>query len=80
MVIVEECNTDPCVGPGEWGEWSEWLKCTATCSGGQKRRFRGCVGGMVGLAGDGCDDGPAEEIENCNTEPCPDESPCEVSY
>ena len=40
LVIVEECNTEPCVGPGEWGEWSEWLKCTATCSGGQQRRFR----------------------------------------
>ena len=37
---MEECNTEPCVGPGEWGEWSEWLKCTATCSGGQQRRFR----------------------------------------
>ena len=43
----------------------------------EKLNRRGCKGGDVG--GEGCDDGPAEEIENCNTEPCPDESPCEDS-
>ena len=47
------------------------------CFHTDKSDQRGCKGGDVG--GEGCDDGPAEEIENCNTEPCPDESPCEDS-
>ena len=43
----------------------------------EKLYRRGCKGGDVG--DEGCDDGPAEEIENCNTQPCPDESTCEDS-
>jgi len=76
LVINENCNTEACSGPGLWGEWSEWSKCTATCSGGQRRRYRSCQGAEIGA--EGCDSIP-EEIDNCNTSPCPDEDPCKDS-
>ena len=76
LVITEDCNTDSCKGPGLWGEWSEWSKCTASCSGGQRRRYRSCQGAEIGA--EGCNTIP-EEIENCNIFACPDEDACKDS-
>ena len=50
----EDCEEIPCIGPGSWGEWGEWQKCTATCGGGERRRFRECVGGLLGTEGIVC--------------------------
>ena len=74
LIETEDCAEIPCIGPGQWGEWGDWQKCTATCGGGETRRYRECIGGLLGT--DGCPEFTSVEQENCNTERCPDTTIC----
>lgn len=53
---------------GSWYEWSNWTDCSRTCGGGLQTRDRICERPKYG--GFDCD-GPADEIRNCSTDPCP---------
>ncbi|KAK2175546.1 hypothetical protein NP493_723g02011 [Ridgeia piscesae] len=63
----------PCIMPicsidGEFSPWSAWGRCTVSCEGGIQTRSRKCSGGRFG--GSDCE-GPSEEFQNCNGQPCP---------
>lgn len=60
---------------GGWSEWEDWSLCSASCDGGNKIRSRTCNNPPPGEGGLDCP-GPAEEVEDCNTDTCtacPDE-------
>jgi len=57
-----------CVEDGAWGPWSAWSTCTATCGTGIRIRTRQCNSTLE--KGAPCD-GEANEVENCNVQPCP---------
>merc|ERR1712176_124481 len=59
-----------------WGDWSEWDKCSETCGGGQRNRYRNPIGGNIGHAG--CE-GLGEEVQYCATRDCEDKK-CNDNY
>ena len=34
-----------------WADWTEWDKCSETCGGGQRNRYRSPIGGTIGDQG-----------------------------
>jgi len=50
-----------------WTEWGEWDKCTETCGGGQRNRYRTPIGGTIGSPG--CE-GFDIATEYCATQDC----------
>ena len=44
-----------------WGDWTEWDKCSETCGGGQRNRYRNPIGGTIGDPG--CE-GFGEEVSS----------------
>ncbi|XP_038056242.1 SCO-spondin-like [Patiria miniata] len=62
------CNMDPCPVDGIWLEWSGWTNCTLPCGSGTRYRRRECQEPMHG--GTPCQ-GPYDETEACNVDPCP---------
>ena len=42
--IVNQGQTEP---ECEWAGWSEWDKCSETCGGGQRNRYRAPIGGNI---------------------------------
>jgi len=48
----------------EWTIWTEWDKCSETCGGGQRNRYRNPTGDINAA---GCE-GFAEDVEYCNTQ------------
>lgn len=60
----------------EWGQWTEWDKCSETCGGGQRNRYRNPIGGTVGSPG--CE-GYGEDVEYCATQDCV-EKKCSDNY
>ena len=68
---TEVCNDQTCPN---WTPWTQWTECTKTCGGGTKKRSRDCVALRTGDSADDCD-GDDEEVEECNTDGCPDFSP-----
>lgn len=60
------CNQHPCLDKCEIEKWSPWSACTASCGGGVKFRRRKCIGEKCPAA----DDPFAEDVEECNTQPC----------
>jgi hypothetical protein len=59
-----------------WGDWTEWDKCSETCGGGQRNRYRNPIGGTIGDIG--CE-GFGEEVEYCATRDCEDKQ-CNDAY
>ena len=45
-----------------WGPWNKWSECDRPCNGGRRTRSRICIQGNC--------QGPAEEFQECNTDPC----------
>ncbi|XP_042230990.1 hemicentin-1-like isoform X2 [Homarus americanus] len=68
--LEDYCNLDMCPVNGGWSTWSVWGSCTATCGGGQRRRFRTCDNPSPSLDGRACT-GPDTDTEACNVEKCP---------
>lgn len=60
----------------EWTQWTEWDKCSETCGGGQRNRYRNPIGGEMGSPG--CE-GYSEGFEYCATQDC-EEKQCNDNY
>uniref|UniRef100_A0A4W5JRJ1 Semaphorin-5A n=1 Tax=Hucho hucho TaxID=62062 RepID=A0A4W5JRJ1_9TELE len=61
------CNEHlPCPPHVYWSAWSAWERCTVPCGGGIQSRRRTCENGNE------CP-GCAQEYQECNVTPCPDE-------
>lgn len=54
---------------GNWAVWTEWGDCSASCDGGQRRRFRTCTNPSPRHNGRQCLGMPTD-TEACNTEKC----------
>ena len=66
----EKCNTQPCPVDGGFTEWGQFEACDKTCGGGVQRRKRTCTNPAPANGGKNCE-GPLEETQACNTNPCP---------
>lgn len=62
------CSDQDCT----WNDWTEWAKCSATCGGGEQKRFRKIKTHRVGDGSICKAKGSTEEIQACNTAKCPD--------
>jgi len=80
-------NCDVWIGPplnptdGDYTEWTMWSSCNTSCGGGFRERKRFCVEPYPSNGGYSCiqqNIGPAEDVDACNTDPCPIEE--EVIY
>lgn len=58
-----------CAAHSEWSSWSEWGKCTVSCGGGQRRRFRSCIDPPLKANARPCV-GAAQETQSCNNQGC----------
>ncbi|CAL4112653.1 unnamed protein product, partial [Meganyctiphanes norvegica] len=67
--LEDYCNLDACPVNGGWSSWSAWGACTATCGGGQQRRFRTCNNPVPSPDGRACT-GSDSDTETCNTDDC----------
>lgn len=66
---VEPCAQTDCA----WSLWTQWGACTATCSGGHRKRFRH-VAKLPSAGGRKCHAHDSiSEVEPCAESPCPDE-------
>ncbi|XP_077966935.1 uncharacterized protein LOC144420943 isoform X2 [Styela clava] len=61
---VASCNYQPCP---YWDQWSTFSCCSVTCGDGVKTRNRICRHGKQGEGG--CQ-GPSDDVEHCNPNPC----------
>ncbi|KAK4311029.1 hypothetical protein Pmani_017444 [Petrolisthes manimaculis] len=68
--LEDYCNLDMCPINGGWSLWSEWGGCTASCGGGQRRRFRTCDSPAPSPDGRACP-GPDTHTQACNNHTCP---------
>ncbi|XP_076455301.1 hemicentin-1-like isoform X2 [Babylonia areolata] len=64
------CNNEPCPVHGNWAGWGAWGRCSLTCGGGQRKRFRTCSNPSPSNNGRPCV-GSAEDADTCNLTPCP---------
>jgi len=55
---------------GGWDDWSAWSKCSATCAGGSRERYRTCTNPAPQHNGAVCK-GQDMLSEPCNTHFCP---------
>ncbi|KAK7084982.1 Hemicentin-1 [Halocaridina rubra] len=69
-MLEDYCNLEMCPINGGWSSWSDWGSCTATCGGGQRRRFRSCDNPAPSQDGRACM-GSDTDTESCNTQKCP---------
>ncbi|XP_068231428.1 hemicentin-1-like [Palaemon carinicauda] len=68
--LEDYCNLEMCPINGGWSSWSVWGSCTATCGGGQRRRFRSCDNPAPSQDGRACM-GPDTDTEACSSHKCP---------
>ncbi|CAH1263786.1 HMCN1 [Branchiostoma lanceolatum] len=64
-----ECDTAPCPVDCGWCPWSTWGECSKTCNAGVRSRYRSGDNPPPQNGGKMCE-GPATDIEPCNTQPC----------
>ncbi|XP_020625947.1 SCO-spondin-like isoform X2 [Orbicella faveolata] len=64
--ITQDCNKDVfCPVNGGWTTWGNWDKCSVTCGGGTKTRFRSCTNPSAAHGGKPCL-GLKEMTQDCN--------------
>ena len=72
QIEIKVCNVFPCPVDGRYTQWSAFNACSKSCSSGTMRRTRTCSNPVPKFGGKNCSLlGPAEEIKECNTFPCP---------
>ena len=72
FIDFEVCNVLPCPIDGGYTQWSAFSACSKSCANGTMKRTRNCSEPPPGPGGRNCSFlGPAEEIKECNTFPCP---------
>ncbi|XP_078378151.1 SCO-spondin-like isoform X3 [Oculina patagonica] len=67
---VRSCNELPCPIDANWSEWSKFSPCTLSCGGGTHTRTRTCTNPPPKFDGQDCV-GESEDVQQCNTLPCP---------
>ncbi|KAI6650257.1 Thrombospondin-2-like [Oopsacas minuta] len=68
---VSECNAHLCPTHGAWSDWTQWTDCSLTCDRGFRDRTRECDNPAPLNGGLDCPN-YSEEVEECNTQECPD--------
>uniref|UniRef100_A0ABM0M4D4 Hemicentin-1-like n=1 Tax=Saccoglossus kowalevskii TaxID=10224 RepID=A0ABM0M4D4_SACKO len=63
------CNTEGCPVHGNWSTWEEWGECSASCNGGQQRRYRTCNNPRPSHGGRFCQ-GTNTQMKSCNLQEC----------
>jgi hemicentin len=69
------CNTELCNTLSEadqdcqWAPWSAWAACSATCGGGETKRYR-YISHTARNYGKECVPEDSREVEPCNEQPC----------
>ncbi|XP_067022316.1 A disintegrin and metalloproteinase with thrombospondin motifs adt-1-like isoform X5 [Acropora muricata] len=63
------CYRGSCPVDGQWSVWERWSRCSRTCNGGTKRRYRSCSRPRPSNGGKPCPGKDQEEM-SCNTNPC----------
>ncbi|XP_078378155.1 SCO-spondin-like isoform X7 [Oculina patagonica] len=63
------CDRKACPVDGAWAQWGRWSRCSATCSGGIRRRERDCTNPRPSNGGKDCPGDRMEEVK-CNTKQC----------
>ena len=72
FIDFQVCNVLPCPIDGGYTKWSAFSACSKSCANGTMKRTRNCSEPVPGPRGKNCTFlGPAEEIRECNTFPCP---------
>ena len=54
---------------GKWASWGSFGKCTKSCGGGHKERFRSCTAPSPKFGGRPCPGHP-RQVDYCNYHPC----------
>lgn len=77
---TEQCDLPECEIPinGNYTRWTTWTKCSKTCGGGVRARYRSCTNPAPFGKGKICTRfGEPRAVEQCNTEKCPNAlAPC----
>lgn len=67
---TQACNVKPCPVDGGFSNWGAFGECDKPCGTGMKKRTRTCTNPAPANGGKNCE-GPLEEQEKCNVQPCP---------
>ncbi|XP_074624580.1 SCO-spondin-like isoform X4 [Acropora palmata] len=63
------CYRGSCPVDGQWSVWERWSRCSRTCNGGTKTRYRSCSRPRPSNGGKPCPGKDQEEM-SCNPNPC----------
>ncbi|XP_068939311.1 SCO-spondin-like [Petaurus breviceps papuanus] len=69
------CFLQACPVPGAWTSWDPWGPCSASCGGGQQRRWRSCTDPPPKNGGAPCPGAPEESLP-CGLQPCSGGTDC----
>ena len=67
---TKACIVKPCPVDGGFSEWGAFGDCDKPCGTGVRKRARTCTNPPPADGGKNCE-GPLEEEEKCNIQPCP---------
>ncbi|XP_074626092.1 coadhesin-like [Acropora palmata] len=71
---TEQCDLPKCEKSinGKYTRWTTWTKCSKTCGGGVRERYRSCTNPAPFGKGKNCNRfGKPRAVEKCNTKKCP---------
>uniref|UniRef100_A0A7S4GQJ7 Spondin-like TSP1 domain-containing protein n=1 Tax=Oxyrrhis marina TaxID=2969 RepID=A0A7S4GQJ7_OXYMA len=75
-MYIRPCNTDMCPSGARdcaFSQWTSWNSCSSTCGGGKQKRTRD-IAVEATARGAPCE-GPMQDWQDCNLQPCSDEEP-----
>ncbi|XP_062578069.1 semaphorin-5A-like isoform X2 [Saccostrea cucullata] len=73
QIESKDCNSIPCDKiplNGGWSSWKEMVKCSKSCGGGMRIRYRTCSNPIPANGGQFCV-GASVKTTLCNDQPCP---------